>query len=66
MNTTQFGESIFSLKHSVCAGVAIALTLMVSWSILASTSTVRWMGSDAVAAGYTAAVIMPAVGDRLS
>jgi hypothetical protein len=57
--TTKISHRTF-VKTSGCAALATAITTIVCWSILASTATVRWMGSDAViGANYTAAAIMP-------
>jgi hypothetical protein len=56
------------VRTSTCAGLASAMTAIVCWSILASTATVRWMGSDSlIAPNYTAAaMIMSSQSKRVS
>jgi hypothetical protein len=65
--TTKISHRNF-VNTSVCAGLATAMTTIVCWSILASTATVRWMGSDALTAppGYVTSAIMSVHNTRMS
>lgn len=55
MNTMHMNRSTHRIQRSICAGLSAALTLMLCWTIVASTADVRWLGSEAVTAqGYAA------------
>lgn len=48
MNTMRFDRAHGHLRRSVCAGSATLVTVILCWTILVSTGSVRWMGSEAV------------------
>lgn len=55
MTTMQLNRSTHRIQNSICAGLSAVLTLMLCWTIVASTANVQWLGSDAVTgAGFAA------------
>lgn len=57
MNDKLRNNSLGIIRTTTCGVAATLLTVMFSWSFVASTSHIGWLGSDAVVASPTIAAV---------
>lgn len=50
MNTSKHNVIASGARGLVCAGISMIITAFFSWSFVASTNSLDWMGSDALKA----------------
>ncbi len=66
MNTTDTSAYRNASRQTVCATIALLLTMGLTWSFVASTSFIRWPGSHTVTTAGLADYALPGGTERVS